>query len=121
MSLNTSCETGAAAFICWSAFEILLCATMLKRFPHIESFHTVSGNDTRTVQWAIAAAAGTTAERRRPEATRKELEIGNTPSSERHLHRTKKMRHREMVDRYRNTKSVPLGFHQFFLEFPKSV
>lgn len=93
---------------------------MLKRFPHIETFHTVSGNDTRTVQWAIAAAAGTTAERRRPEATRKELEIGNT-ILRKTFTQDKKMQHREMVDRYSNTKSVPLGFHQFFLEFPKSV
>lgn len=46
-------------------FERALCAVMLKRFPHIESFHSVSGSDTRTVQWAVAAAGGTTAERRR--------------------------------------------------------
>lgn len=65
MQQNTACGRegkGAAAFICQSAFEILLCAIMLKRFPHIESFHNVSGNDTCTVQWAIAAAAGRTAE-----------------------------------------------------------
>lgn len=93
---------GAPAFICQYAFEILLCAVMLKRFPHIESFHSVSGNDTRTVQWAIAAAVGTTAEWRRPEATRKEIKVAlkcscrcslvsieNTKFSERHLQRKK--------------------------------
>lgn len=93
---------GAPSFICQFVFEILLCAIMLKRFHYIESFHSVSGNDTRTVQWAVAAAEGTTAEWRRQQTTREEIKvglkcscrcslvgIGNIQFSERHLHRKK--------------------------------
>lgn len=102
---NTSC--GGKRQRCTS-FYLSVCVWNTAVCRHAEKvssywvFSHRSGNDTRTVQWAIAAAVGTTAERRRPEATWKEIKVAlkcscrcslvsieNIQFSERHLQRKK--------------------------------
>lgn len=98
----------APAFICQSAFETPLCAVMLKKFPHIESFHCVFGNDTRTVQWAIAAA------QRWPEATWNERIVGLQHSCSCSLVGKHTILRKMFKQRQNEKWSAPLGFSLMF-------